>query len=132
MGKSKAWPAKGTVNFEDMTGPVCEAIRFAYDLSRKNHNWSIPWTGYNIGARALVGGPPPHLRLRRDSLHYDEYDQGRDALEVLVGVAVQLGIEQGRRMGEESGATGRELAKMLAQQVLKTFQEDPLAAAEES
>ncbi len=124
MRESKAWPAKGTANFEDLTGPVCEAIRFAYDLSRKNQSRPIPWTGYTIGAQELVGGSPPHLRLERDNLYYDQHDQGRPALEVLVGIAVQMGIEQGRRMEQESGVSGRELTRMLAKHILETLQED--------
>lgn len=95
----KKWPeGNETVRFDDLVEPVCEAIQFAYNLERKNRNRSIPWTGLDISEDTKVGCPSPPDRLRRDSLRYDEEEQGRDALRVIVGIAIQVGIEQGRRI----------------------------------
>ncbi|KKL09282.1 hypothetical protein LCGC14_2567440 [marine sediment metagenome] len=120
MAESKPWPDKHKlVRFCDMAGPVCEGIRFAYDLSRKNHHCSIPWNGYQIGQQDLACCRDPHEALEIEQLHYDEQEQGRDALEVLVGIAIQLGIEQGRRMEYERNRHSRDLAATLAQIVLE-------------
>ncbi len=95
---SRAWPLEGPVDFEELTGPVCRAIRFGYQLERRNKDTSIPWTGLDIGKCEKAAGFSPHDKLHSTNLEYDENEQGRDALEVLVGIAVQLGAEQGRRM----------------------------------
>lgn len=119
MGKSKPWPDEKPVNFRELVGPVCDAVRFSYDLSRRNEHRSIPWTGHNIGSEELVCSSPPHERLKRSELQYNEKEQGRDALEVLVGIAVQLGIEQGRRMERKRSSDKHDLAVILAKEVLR-------------
>ena len=117
--KSKQWPKEGPVPFRDLATPICDGIRFAYKLSRRNLGRSIPWVGYNIGDRALVRSFPPHEMLRRSQLHYYDTEQGRDALEVLIGIAVQLGIEQGRRMERQDSLGKDALAVILAKEVLR-------------
>ncbi len=95
----KEWPEDNkTVMFDELTEPIIKAIRFAYDVTRKNENKDIPWEGLDIGksARACCFSPPEALAA--SNLRYSLDDQGRDALEEIVGLAVQLGIEQGRRV----------------------------------
>lgn len=98
----KAWP-KGnkTVMFTDLVAPCRSAIEFAFDLKRKNRNRSIPWGGYDIGSDTKVTTFAPDEALRLRNLRYNEQDQGRDALDVILGIAIQLGIEQGRRVAYE-------------------------------
>ena len=98
----KEWPKDGGLfNFRDLVGPVRTAIEFAYRLERRNTGRSIPWDGPNVGDRTLVCGFSPVEKLRCDNLKYSDEEQGRDALTEIVGIAVQLGIEQGRRMAVE-------------------------------
>jgi hypothetical protein len=94
----KKWP-KGNkqAQFTDITKPICEAIRFAYDLKRKNRGRNVPWDGLDIGENMKACYMSPNERLQRDNLKYDEQEQDRDALQIIVGIAVQLGIEQERR-----------------------------------
>lgn len=95
MGK-RQWPKDNKpAQFSDLVDPVIKGIRFAYSMKRRNETRRIPWTGPDTGKSAVT--PPPKEWLSRDSLAWDLEDQGRDALEILVGIAVQLGIEQGRR-----------------------------------
>lgn len=109
----KEWPTDGaTVRFVDLADPIVEAIRFAYDVKRKNRGKDIPWNGYNIGERALLSCHNQQERLTAGSLAYAESDQGRDALTEIISVAVQLGIEQGRRMEWEHMADWLPLAKL--------------------
>lgn len=83
------------LSFEELTEPVCKAIRFAYGLKRKNRDKDIAWSGPTLrSANAL----PPEEALKSENLLYCEEDQGRDALMEIVGLAIQLGIEQGRRI----------------------------------
>ena len=94
----KKWPeGNKPARFTDIADPICEAIRAAYELKRKNRSRSIPWTGLDIGDDIKAGSYSPDDKLKRDNLKYDEENQDRDALQVIVGIAVQLGMEQGRR-----------------------------------
>jgi hypothetical protein len=96
----KEWPDNPSkwVYAEDLIEPVVEAIRFAYDLKRKNEDKDIPYEGYNIGRRDLATCLPVDEHLSAKNLKYSEEDQGRDPLQEIVLVAFQLGVEQGRRI----------------------------------
>ena len=39
----KKWPENNeTVSFEELVAPICNAVKFAYDLKRKNRDKNIP------------------------------------------------------------------------------------------
>lgn len=118
----KTWPDQSkTVQFTDLTDPICEAIRFAYDLKRKHQNKDIPYKGYDIGK--VTGCYQPDENLTQESLEYQDENQDRDALQVIVGIAVQLGIEQGRRQLLKSQETKMTLARMSAKIVVDALGE---------
>lgn len=98
------WPEDGgPLGFEDLTRPVLHAIRFAYDLKRRDRRRNIPWRGPEIvDTGTLACCPTISERLKAHRLAYSEEDQGRDTLEEVVGAAIQLGIEQGRRIAKSS------------------------------
>lgn len=96
------WPDRDddTLSFDLLTKPVCEAIRFAYELERRNQDSSIPWSGPDVGRTST--SLQPKERLDRENLEYSLDHQGRDALREIIGIAIQLGIEQGRRLERQS------------------------------
>ena len=97
------WPEEdGTLRFWELTNPVCAAIKEIYNLKRKNHG-DIEWTGPSTPEFLLSTALEFSERLSKDMLDYDEHEQGRDPLTILVGIAVQLGMEQERRMKASSG-----------------------------
>ncbi len=100
----KAWPESPneTVMFSDLTEPLVRAVKFAYKRTRKNLNKDIPYEGYDIGKSLKASCLPPDESLIAQNLKWQQEDQGRDALEVIMGIAVQLGIEQGRRVEREN------------------------------
>ncbi len=94
------WP-KGKsecASFEELTEPIVRALRFAYNFQRKNNKRAIPWTGLSLGPDCAATSLSPEEALSKDSLTWSLDEYGRDALEVVVQIAVQLGIEQGRRL----------------------------------
>lgn len=92
------WPKDGSpLDFEDLSAPVVKAIRFAYELIRRNRGNTIPWSGPPIGQREAACSLGAKERLNRVMLMESERDQGRDALTEIVGLAIQIGMEQGRR-----------------------------------
>lgn len=93
------WPDNNVpLDFEQISRPILHAIRFAYDLKRRDRRRSIPWRGPEIAPRDQACCPKITERLKANHLSYAEEDQGRDALEEIVAAAIQLGIEQGRRL----------------------------------
>lgn len=100
----KQWPKDGKplTNFEQLTEPVIKAIRFAFKLNRKNEDLDIPWSGYDIGRKEQATSLTPDKKLSVENLKYQEENQGRGALETIIELAVQLGIEQGRRLQKEA------------------------------
>lgn len=100
----KPWPEDGTVDFDELVEPVVKAIKFAYNLRRKNLNKDIPYKGYErkhcLSTCLSIGST-----LSAENLQYEQREQGRSALETIVGVAVQLGFEQGIRYQKEQHKT---------------------------
>lgn len=110
----KEWPEKSaTVRFTDITEPIIKAIRFAYNLKRKNTQRDIPWEGLDIGKEEQACCFSPIEKLTAFNLEYSLDSQGRDALTEIVGVAVQLGIEQGRRMAHSDMASRIRMLKIM-------------------
>lgn len=112
------WPKDDKrMSFEELTFPVYKAIRKAYKLSPKDYGDRINWTGpelpKSMGASCLTYDK----LLTRENLEYSEQDQGRDPLEEIVGVAVQLGIEQGRRIIKEDLKIPIDLLEMVVRLV---------------
>ena len=98
--KSERYPA---FRFEQLTKPLVAALRFAYDLKRKNPNHNIPWTGPDINPATKLSSYCPDMseQFKRDSLRYAN-ERDRDAAEHIISTAVQLGIEQGMRIAAAS------------------------------
>lgn len=109
----KKWPDDDKpASFEDIATPFVKAIEFAYDIKRKNSDQSIPYNGYENGNPA--GLPSIGTLFSAESLKYDLEEQGRDALMVIINAAIQVGIEQGRRIALNSSEveTLRVMAKI--------------------
>jgi hypothetical protein len=93
------WPANDKpFNIEKLTDPLIKAMRFAYKMQRQNADKDIPWRGPDIGDRERANCPSPKTQLKAENLQYSDEEQGRDALEEIMGLAIRLGIEQGRRI----------------------------------
>lgn len=120
----KKWPKDNkAVSFRDLVEPARKAIEFACSMERKNKRRSIPWAGYDIGEDAKCGSFTPTEALRRGSLDWQLEDQGREALDVILGVVIQTAIEQGRRIAQEKIQGELDVlavyAKCLAQSVYR-------------
>ncbi len=95
----KQWPNDRTksVSFHDLVKPVKDALLFAYDIKRKNEDKDIPYNGYDTGKSVQICDFSPIEKLKAENLEYEKSEQDRDALSILLGIAIQLGIEQGER-----------------------------------
>lgn len=100
----KKWPKKDDkpISFSAICEPIRDAILFAYDIKRKNANKNIPYKGYDIGYSEQATCCSPNEKFTVKNMKYSLEDQGRDALDEIITVAVQLGIEQGRRVFKSS------------------------------
>lgn len=59
------------------------------------------YKGYNIGEDERVCSFDPAFSLSKEGMEY-HHEHGRNVLEVALGIAFQLGIEQGRRMAKDN------------------------------
>ena len=108
----KPWPDNDQpARFRDIADPIRAAIEFAYKLERQNKNRSIPWNGLDIGKTEQAGCFRPKQQLARMNLKISLEDQGRDALDEIIRICIQLGIEQGRRL--ERSATEHDILAIL-------------------
>ena len=117
-GLLRNWPvdSQETVSFEALTAPLERAVQHYYHLKRKNADRDVDYRGYNVGGSMLAGSPPPDERLTVGGLEHDR-ERGRSPADVIIGIAVQLGIEQGERLVQKD-------PQIVA---LKKRQEDELA-----
>lgn len=100
----KPWPTDGsTVDFEDLVNPVLKVLRQLYMLERI---WDADpvYDGYNVGDLHI--NLSADEQLSKSHLDWIYEDQGRSAIEVVLAVAVQLGIEQGRRVERKTILSG--------------------------
>lgn len=98
----KQWPEDPTetVNFEELIGPVREALEELYELTLQA-GYNFNYEGYDIGQREKATCLSPDELLTETYLSYVFDDQGRDPLDAILMLAFQLGVEQGRRMTQE-------------------------------
>ena len=120
----KEWPEDRyePARFDDITGPICEAIRCAYLLQRRTEvHETIPWTGLPLEGAMLAGCLQAQQKLNAENLKYSDEDQGRDPLCEIVGLAVQLGICQGIRSQRKKikESTALSMFKILQQHLLE-------------
>ena len=104
--KNTDWPKDGkAADFSDLADAVRDTIRHCYTLKRKNKNVDVDWNGPDLPECMQATCLTFDEQLQADKLKYSKEDQGRSAIDVIIGIALQLGIEQGRRMYKwEAGA----------------------------
>jgi len=81
-------------------------LKFAYKMKRQNQNFDIPYDGFDIGRQQWASCFHANETLSAEHLRFIKEDQGRDALDEIIGIAVQLGIEQGRRLNNANKISG--------------------------
>lgn len=82
---------------DDLVGALVASLRATYDMKRKIPlGESIPYGGPETTSSKLTSLPVGE-QLKGYNLQFQEEEQGRDPLTVLVNVALQLGMEQGFR-----------------------------------
>ena len=97
----KSWPVvpTETVFFDHLVDPLAETLKFVVENGGEeiSDDVVIPYDGYTIGLSELVTSFDPVSKLSPEQRAYDRDDQGRNIYQVIIGIAVQLGVEQGRR-----------------------------------
>lgn len=123
MTDKYGWPDKlKPIDIEKLSKPLRKAFLQAVSLKKKQPT-SITYAGpevtNNLGALAV--GPGAKERLQPSSLEYNK-ERGRDSLEVLILLALQLGMEQGMRLFKE---------RNVDYGLLETYRETILRQSEE-
>jgi len=100
----KRWPKdeKEYVPFEELITPLIKAMHHCYNLERIHKDVDFEYDGYELSFREGAVCPQPDEALTAETLKWQEEDQGREAIETILQIAFQLGVEQGRRLGRRS------------------------------
>ena len=94
---NKAWPLRDKpAHFDDITLPLRHALCQLYRLERLELV-DIEWTGLDTGELTRAGCPSPDALLTKAAIQHNE-KKDRYALDIILLIALQLGIEQGRRL----------------------------------
>lgn len=96
--EAKDWPANNKMaDFGSIANPLREALQIAIDKGNKVYEEGIEWTGLKQGSinRSIVF--QPSMALHSINLKYSNEEQNRDVFTEILNIAIQLGIEQGRR-----------------------------------
>ena len=94
----KEWPKEKTetLDYEALIKPVRAALMQAYKFTRSKLK-SIPYDGYNFGGQTLCCIGTPEYELNKESIKYHK-ERGRDVLDIILMIAFNLGLENGRRI----------------------------------
>jgi hypothetical protein len=118
------WPKDGSpLGFSELSDALVNAVNFAYKLERQNKRRSIPWHGPERQPQDFACGGSIKWTLSAKQLAYSEIEQDRDALREIIGVAIGLGIEQGRRIFRESHE--HQILKLKLQMAALALHPDP-------
>ena len=115
MKDIEGWPEGDEVaDFESLVTPVIDALKQVYILDRRGHGgFDVKWSGPTLGRTERVTSLSFDNALTKENLEYSEHDQGRDPLTTIIGIAIQLGIEQGRRIHKKDLTFDIRMAKLL-------------------
>lgn len=99
----KKWPEDNKpAGFDDLVLPVVQTVKAAYWYEKKPLKFGLTYNGLPLtSCEILATSLTISEKLSAENMKYDEEEQGREPLEVLIGIAVQLGIEQGLRISKE-------------------------------
>ncbi len=89
----------------ELSKPICRALRFAFNLRRTNTTKDVPWDGPGSIPSMRGGLPDIQYQLTLEGLRRARESCEADTLESIVIIAIQLGMEQGRRAEAKDGRT---------------------------
>jgi len=95
----KKWPEKGVVPFDELVSPLKDVVSQLYGLDVLDDK--AEYLGYEFTGKIAATCLQPDEQLSREGLEYAE-EQGREPIDVILGIAVQLGFIQGQRDAERS------------------------------
>jgi len=91
----KKWPKNNKPgSFPFIADSIVHAIKAHYKLERKFPK-KYKFKGYDLDKADLLS---PDWVLKAKNLKETEEDQGRDALKEIISLAIQMGIQQGKRI----------------------------------
>ncbi len=127
--EDKNWPADNKmVGFPDIADPIREALQIAMDKGEKVYEEGIEWTGLKQGFKNQATVPSPLEALHSYNLKRSNKKQNRDVFTEIITIAIQLGMEQGRReiiqeLKEVSFVFSSETGKKVIEQITRDREE---------
>ena len=123
----KQWPENDQpASFDDLVEEIYQAIRFAYDIERKNEGVDIPLIGPDAPPTTL--NPTGSECLKVNWLGASPEELIRTPMEVIIGIAIRLGAEQERRASKQKRVEKVKLAMNIVDTmtlVMEMIKSDP-------
>lgn len=101
-------------DFEKTVEKLHKAVKHAYSMRRKNRGKDIPWDGPGLDVSLLATSYDIKEQFSAENLKYDEIEQARDALTIILGVAIQLGYSQALAIQKNKGKLLEEIEAYLS------------------
>ena len=116
---SMKWPKDESkpASFRELAKCVRKAFLDGANWERINRSKNIKWTGPPQGKYSAPVSLAFGVGLRAKTLRVDETEQGRDFLDHIIGIALQLGVEQGRRIHNEKNKSWVNMMKRLIENI---------------
>lgn len=108
----KTWPEKGNVRFDELIGPVLDAVKQLYDFRLKADHAS--YEGYDYTNDLAHVLPQPDVQLSREGIGHD-VERGREPIQTLLQIAFHLGYIQGIRVEKKNSEVYRKLLRESAE-----------------
>lgn len=126
MGRHKkiSWPKKNKpASFRELVKCLRHAFLQGASWTRINEDADIKWAG--PGQETLTGATSLEYEewLMAENLRYSQDDQGRDFLDEIFGIALQLGMEQGRRVQARRDEPKRDLVRLIVKSLNEAARE---------
>lgn len=85
-------------DFYNIIDPLINAVLFSYQLVRQNQGKNIPYDGMDIGDNEKATCLSPDVLFNSSHIETMELEYDKSLIDTIICLAVQLGIEQGRRI----------------------------------
>ena len=87
----------GKLELKTKKSDIKEDGKYSRNIVDEVYKKGIEWDGLDLGYRAKTANMSPHETLDAEHLKYAKDEHSRDVYQNILCIAVQLGMEQGRR-----------------------------------
>ena len=94
----KAWPKDGSaVGFNNLSDPLCELLKEAIRKGDEVYKGGLIYKGFDLGETLKMSNHSPKEIFLPENLLSNKINKSITVFDEIIFLAIQMGIEQGRR-----------------------------------